>query len=247
MSNAFALSDSGNDRIRPGGNLSPFDEVVLEIEALYDEAKNWADGEPIASQEIADAATKVCDALHEAGKKADELRVAEVKPLDEAKAAIQAKFHPLIGDTKTGKGKVVLGKAALNTVLTAWRTEVARQKEAAALKARLEADEERRKAEEAMRSSAANLEARERAEEQLSLAKEAERFADRQERKATTGLGLRTSYAPELTDLNAAIKHYWTAKRGRFEALVIELASEDVRAGRHTIPGFNVNEVKRAI
>lgn len=242
-----ALSTTGNDRIKPGGNLSPFDAISLKIDELYDEAKNWADGEPIANQDIADAVTAIYDALHEAGKEAEALRVEEVKPLDEAKAAIQAKFHPLIGDTKAGKGKVVLGKAALNALLTDWRAEVKRQKDAAALKARLEAEEEARKAQEDMQASAGDLEARERAEEQLALAKEAERFASKLEKRADTGNGLRTVWLPELTDLNAAIKHYWSAKRDRFETLVTELAAEDVRAGKRAIPGFTIHETKKAI
>lgn len=241
------LSVTGNERIRPGGNLTPFDEISLKIDELYEEAKNWADGEAIASQEIADAATAVYEALHEAGKEAEALRVEEVKPLDEAKAAIQARYHPLIGDTKSGKGKVILGKAALNAAITAWRQEVARQKEAAALKARIEAEEERQKAEEAMRASAGDLEAREKAEEQLALAKEADAYANRQEKKASTGLGLRTTYVPKLTDLNAAIKHYWKSDRAEFEDLVQSLAARDVRAGKRTIPGFTVEAEKKAI
>lgn len=244
---AAELSTTGNDRIRPGGNMSPFDAITLKIEELYEEAKNWADGEAITSQEVADAITVIYDALHDAGKEAEALRVEEVKPLDEAKAAIQAKFHPLIGDTKAGKGKVVLGKAALNALLTDWRAEVKRQKDAAALKARLEAEEEARKAQEAIRASSGDLEARERAEEQLALAKEAERYASKLEKKADVGNGLRTVWVPELTDLNAAIKHYWAAKRDRFEALVSDLATEDVRSGARAIPGFVIHETKKAI
>lgn len=246
-STATALSNTGNDRIRMGGNLGEFDKIVLEIETLYDEARNWADGEPITNQDIADAVTTVYDALHEAGKKAEALRVTEVKPLDDAKAAIQVRFHPLIGDTKSGKGKVVLGKAALNVVLTAWRTEVAKAKKAAALKARIEAEEERRKAEEAIRASAGDLDACERAEEQLALAQDADAFASRREKEATTGLGLRITYHPVLTDLNVAIKHFWTSHRYDFEALVCHLAVKDVRAGKRTIPGFDVIEERKAM
>ena len=50
-----------------------------------------------------------------------------------------------------------------------------------------------------------------------------------------------------LTDLSAAIKHYWQTHRADFEALVQTLAEKDVRAGRTTIPGFRVVEDKRAI
>lgn len=228
-------------------NMSPFDEVSLDIESLYDEAKNWADGTPIENEDQHKAVSDLYDALHAAGKRADELRIAEVAPLDDAKAAIQERFRPLIGDTKKGKGKVVLGKAALNAVLAAWREKVAEEKAAAAEKARREAEEERRKAEEAMRASAGNLEARERAEEQAALAKDAERFAARQERAASTGNGLRGVWTAELTDLNAAVRHYWEVSPAPFEALVAELAAQDVRSGKREIPGFTITESKRAI
>lgn len=243
------MSLTGNERIAMGGNNppEPFDLVADEIDALFDESKNWADGEPIPSQAIADAVTKVYDALHEAGKKAEALRVEEVRPLDEAKAAIQAKYHPLIGDTKAGKGKVVIGKAALNQVLSVWRQAEAERKAAIAARERAEAEELRQQAEELMRESAGNLEARIDAEQMLNSAELATKDAKKAEKQATTGLGLRTVYQPVLTDLSAAIKHYWSARREAFEALVTDLAAADVRAGKRTIPGFTVNAIKKAI
>lgn len=242
-----ALSATGNDRIAMGANMSPFDLIASEIADLYDEAKNWADGKPITSEAEHKALSDLYDMLHAAGKKADELRVSEVAPLDEAKAAIQERYHPLIGDTKKGKGKVVRGKEVLNAVLAAWRQKIAAEKAAAAEKARREAEEERAKAEAAIRASADDLEARERAEEALALAKDADVFASRQERKAATGTGLRTVWTAELTDLNTAVRHYWKLSEAPFIALVTELASQDVRAGKREIPGFNVTESKRAI
>lgn len=248
MTQANALSDSGNDRIHPGANMSPFDLIVGEIEAFYDEAKNWADGTPIASQEQHDAVEALYDALHKAGQEAEALRVAEVKPLDEAKAAIQSKFHPLIGDTKAGKGKVILGKASLNTMLTAWRTKVAAEKAAIAAAAKKEADDLAAKALAAMQAASGNLEEREKAEEMLSFAQEATKYAARTEKAATTGLGLRTSWAPVLIDRNLAIKHYWQADPGAFERLVLDLAITDVRVNhKREIPGFRVDEIKGAI
>lgn len=234
------LSETGNDRIREGGNLSPFDAIVLEIDDLYAEAKNWADGEPVENQKQCDELDRLDKALLAADKQREAIRVAEKRPLDEQVKAIQARHNPI-------KDKVACARSALNQPRAAWKTKVAAEKEAAALKARLEAEEERRLAEEAIRSSAGDLAARERAEEQLSNAKEADSFASRQEKKAATGLGLRTTYVPHLTDLNAAIKHYWTVRRDDFEALVIDLAKADVRGGKRTIPGFEIETEKKAL
>lgn len=223
-----------------------FEAIVATIDDLYDEAKNWADGEPIASAEIAEAVTKLFDGLGAAGKEAETLRVTEVKPLDEAKATIQARFHPLIGDTKSGKGKVVRGRAALQTLLTAWRVEQQRIAAEKARKAREEADALAAKAQEAIRASSGNLAEREEAEELLDHAKQANRFANRQDKAATVGTGLRTTWVAALVDENAALEWAYSKDPARFTALVQQMADESVRSGARVVPGFTVTDEKRA-
>jgi hypothetical protein len=218
--------------------------IFASIDDLYGEAKNWADGEPIGSQEVADEVTKLYDGLHDLGKKAEALRVEEKRPLDEKIDAIQAKYNPYV---QAKKGKVALGKDTLGALLTAWRTKVAAEKAAAAEKARMEADAERRKAEEEMRASAGNLEARERAEEQLAFAKDAEKFARRTERAASDGLGLRTVWVATMADASEAIDWAYGKDAGRFIALAQAMAEEAVRSGARTIPGFSIKDEKRAI
>lgn len=235
-----ALSTTGNDRIRPGGNMTEFDAVVLEIEDLYGEARNWADGAELESQDQCDELDRLDKLLLAADKRREAIRVEEKRPLDEQIKAIQDRHNPI-------KDKVARARAALNDPRAAWKKKVASEKEAAAMRARIEAEEERRKAEEAIRASAGDLEAREKAEEQLALAKEADAFAGRQEKRVATGNGLRTVYRAELADLNAAVKHYWSTDRAAFEALVCDLAARDVRAGKRSVPGFTVTEEKRAI
>lgn len=239
-----ALSVTGNDRIHPGANMSPFDVTVAELLDLYSEAKNWADGSAIENQEQCDALDALDKALLAVGQKLDALRVEEKRPLDERIKEIQDRYNPYI---QPKRGKVDLARASLNPIRAAWKETERQRKEAAALKARLEAEEERRKAEDAIRASAGNLDEREKAEEQLAMAKEAEAFADRQEKRATTGLGLRTVFVPKLTDLNAAVRHYWAARRNDFEALVLSLAAADVRAGKRQIPGFTIEEERKAL
>lgn len=108
--------DNGGPKVNP-----EFEAISVRISDLYDEAKNFADGEPIATPEMAEAITTLFDGLHAAGNEAEALRKSEVKPFDDGKAEVQLRFHPLIGDTKAGRGKVVLGKAALQSLLTAFR------------------------------------------------------------------------------------------------------------------------------
>ena len=232
------------DQIAHGKNITPFDEAVLELEDLLTEARAWADGEPITTQEQCDALDKLDKAIAAAGKKLDALRVEEKRPLDEQVDAIQARFNPYI---QPKKGKVDIARAALNPPRAAFKAEQARIKEEAARKAREEAEALARKAEEEIRASKGNLEAREKAEETLALAKDAEGFAKRQEKRAETGNGLRTIYRPTLVDLNAAIKHYWSTRRDDFADLVQGLAAADVRNGKREIPGFEITAESKAL
>lgn len=233
--------DNGGPKVN-----AEFEAVQQKIHDLYDEAKNFADGEPIATPEMAEAITVLFDGLHAAGNEAEALRKAEVRPLDDAKAEVQLRFHPLIGDTKAGKGKVVLGKAALQSLLTAWRAAEQKRAQEAADAARAEADALRAEAEAAIRSSAGNLEAREAAEEVLSFAKEADKFARRTERQATTGTGLRTVWVAELKDEGLALDWGYTRAPQRFRELVQAMADEAVRGGLRIVPGFEVREEKVA-
>ncbi len=223
------------------------DEAFLvrqEIDDLYDEARHWADGNAIDSPEAAEALTKLYDSLHDAGKRADALRVEEKRPHDEAAAAVQQLWNPYV---QPKRGKVAIGKESLSTLLAAWRTKLQREAAAKAEAARLEAEALRAEAEAAIRASAGNLDERERAEEQLALAKEADRFASRQERRATTGTGLRTVWGARMTNAEQAMDWAYGRDPSRFEALAQQMAEEAVRSGLRVIPGFEVTEGKVAI
>lgn len=217
--------------------------AFAKIDDLYEEARHWADGEPITTPEMAEAITSLFDGLHEAGKEAEALRVAEKAPLDKQVDAIQDRYNPYV---QPKKGKVARGKDALGVLLTAWRMKVAAEKEAAAQKARDEADALRAEAEAAIRNSAGNLAEREEAEEILDTAKQAEKFARRQERTATTGTGLRTSWVATLQDDGAALDWAYERDPAKFRELVVAMANEAVRSGLREVPGFVVEEKKVA-
>lgn len=225
-------------------NITPFEEITLEIEDLFSEASNWADGTPIENQQQCDALDTLDKSLLDAGKRLDALRVEEKRPLDDQVQAIQDRYNPFI---QPKKGKVDLARAALNPVRAAWKERERQRKEAAAAKAREEAEAARVEAERLMRESAGNLEARVDAEHMLNSAKLAERDAKKADKAATTGLGLRTTYQVEVTDLNEAIKHYWKTNRGDFAALVQSLATGDVQRGVRTIPGITITEIRKAL
>lgn len=224
----------------------PFDDIRQEIEDLYDEARNFCDGKPIDTQALADVVTELHDRIHAAGKKADDLRIVEKTPLDDAVKAIQAKYAPLISDTKSVKGKVTLGKEALSALLTPWRTAKAAAAKAEADRIAAEAAEATRLATEAIRASSGNLAAREEAEELLSASKRLEKTAARAERAATTGLGLRTVWSAEIANDDEALSWAYGHAPGEFMALALSLANEQVRSGVRVLPGFVVTEGKVA-
>ena len=223
---------------------SPFDAIKAEIEDLFAEARNFADGEAIQDQGMHDAIEVLYDSLHEAGKRADEMRKEEKRPLDEAIDAIQARYNPLV---QPKKGKVALGKDALGVLLAAWRAEQQRLKAAEAARKAAEAEAVRKAAEDAIRASSGNLEARIEAEDMLAHAKSVATEARRADRDATTGTGLRTVWLAELADAELAMDWAYGRDPARFTALALDMANESVRLGARAVPGFVVVDRKVAV
>jgi hypothetical protein len=219
----------------PPAYIATFDE----IDSLYEEAKNFADGEPIASEDMHDAITKLYDGLNEAGKRADELRKEEKRPHDEAAKAVQAKYKPALT-------KVESGKAALGDLLAAWRAAIQREKAEKARLAREEADRIAAAAQAAIRASAGNLAERERAEALFQESKAIDRDAKRADKAATTGTGLRTVWVATLEDIGAALDWAYGREPERFAGLVQGMADSAVRGGARRVPGFTVTETKVA-
>lgn len=236
-----ALSVTGNERIVDGGNAPPvFDAHSANIADLREEAKVWLDGAQVTTAEEAEGIDTLIKLARSARDEADKARIAEKKPHDDAAKAVQAQWKPLV-DTAQRVLDVCLEK------IGAWRIAEANRLEAAAALARAEAEAEREAEVEATRAAAGNLEAREQADQLAESATTAEKIATKAEKAATTGLGLRTTYRAEVTDFAAAARHYWQPERDRFEALVLEFAQRDVRAGKRGIPGITVHEDKKAI
>lgn len=233
-------------------NATPFDLIEESANDLLTEARNWADGQSVETQGQADEVSRLIDELRKIARAADDARKDEVKPYDEAKAAVQAKYAPLFADPKTKKpGRVFAAIDALKATLTPFLRKLDEEKREAERKAREEAEAKMREAQEAVRAAAASdLAAKEEAEAKIAEAEAAEaaaRAAAKDKAHATGGeraIGLRTRHVGTITDLNAAVKHYWSTHRGEFEDLVQRLVDADVRAGRRgdMIPGVAIVE-----
>ena len=243
-----AASDEINAKRLP--NATPFDLISEDAQDLLLEARNWADGTPISTQEQADDVSRLIESLRLNAKAADEARKDENKPHDDAKAAVQAKYAPLWADPKTKTpGQVFKAMDALKAGLGAFlRAKEAEKREAERI-AREAAEKAAREAQEAMRAAdASDLSAREAAEAKVAEAEAAERAARAAERDkahaagGSRAMGLRTRWTAKLKDSHAAAAHYWKINPGAFDELLQKLAETDVREGKRTIPGFDVIE-----
>lgn len=244
-----------NPRAVIGHNMSPFDMVEVEIGDLYSEARNWLDGNPIQSQAEAETIATLMDLLRKAEKRADDLRKEEVRPLDEAKQAIQDRYHPLIGKTKAGKGKAVAALDACKATQTAWLIKLDNEKRAAAELARREAEEKTARAQAAIRAAdAANIAEREEAERLVREAAEAEHAATKAEKDkaqakgdGARAIGLRTSYRAEVTNHHAYLVALWKERHPDLIEFLEVQAQRQVDSGRRHMDGVTVHEDRRAV
>ncbi len=247
MSSVTELSVMGNDRIKPGGNMTPFEQSEMEIADLYDEAKNWADGEPVTTQEAHDEVERLMDLISAAAKTADERRVEEIAPHKAAVDAAQARWNTLIGKNKSITGKTVLALDALKKVVEPFRVEQQRLKDAEARRIREEAEEAERRAQEAFaQTSVADLAEREEAERLAQRAADLSKVANKAAKAATTNTGLTTYWQTEVTDKRAVAAHYWKTRPAEVDAFFLSLAEADVRRGMRSIPGCEITEQKKA-
>lgn len=236
-----ALSDSGNDRIRDGGNEPPvFDAFRAHVDDLRTEAGAWLDGKAVTSADEAAGLNTLLDLARKTAKDADAARADEKKPHLDAGKAVDAKWKPVV-DAAARISECC--KAAL----TPWNIAEKARLDAIAARQRAEAEAEDEARREALRAAAGgSIEAREQADQLEASAKAAAKIAKRAEKEASGAGRLRTTYRAEVTDFAAAARHYWQPYHDRFEALVLAIAQEEVNAGKRSIPGITVHEEKKA-
>ena len=231
-----------------------FDALKAHAEDLLTEARNWADGAAIETDEQASEVARLIRSLQKAGSLLDDARVAEKSPLDVKIAEIQDRYNALIAGLKTKNskpGSITRAVTALDAVTKRWllkKDQERRDREAAAQAEAQRLADEARAAQQA--ADPGDLGAMEAAAEAMDGAIEAQRQAQRiaNETVAVKGsdgsraIGLRKTYRPVLVDQKAAVLHYMKERPEQFLNLVNRLAEVDVREGKRTIPGFNVVE-----
>ena len=227
---------------------TPFDDIKNTIDDLYNEAKNFIDGEPIQTKGQAEAVSKIIDALRKVKTKADELRKEENKEFDEGKKKVQEKYAGLISDTKSKKGKAILALDLCKQAMAPWLQKLEDERQAKLKEEREAADRARRESQEAMAKRSESIEAAEDAEAKAEKAKKAEAQAKRTANTRTNvsggarAVGMRKVFKPILSNGSEAAAHYWKHNRKEMEDFLLELAKKEVRAGKRSIPGFEIKE-----
>ena len=241
-----------NIRVAIGDNAppTPFDAIRDHLDDLLTEAHNWADGTLVDSQAQADEASRLIDDLRKGAKAADDLRVDEKRPLDEAAAEIQARYGVYIADPKNkAPGKVWRAIDALKAAVKPYLDRLEAKRRAEAERARLAAEEALRVAGEAARAAQAHdLAAQEAAEELVTAARQADAAAKQienarpQARGGERAMGLRKTFTPVIIDRRACLAHYCATQPETVAAFLLTLAEADVRAGKRQLPGVRVDE-----
>lgn len=226
----------------------PADPATLfgeEIEDLLLEARNHLDGEPIASEEQAQAVASLLNRLRRLGNDADDARIAEKRPHDMAAKAVQEKWKPILA-------KADLAASTAKQALAPWLSKVEAEQRAAAEAIKAEAERLALEAAEKHRVATGDLHAREQAEQLLKDADRAAKAAakaDKAKPLATGGeraIGLVDVFTPVLDDPIAALRHYRETQPDLLKAWLMDQASKDVRSGARFIPGFTIEHTRTA-
>lgn len=225
----------------------PFEGFELELDSLFEEAKNYLDGQPIETQEQADDISRILSRLRRATKDADEYRKAEKRPHDEAAAAVQAKWNPPIQRAKLAEDTAKNALAAFlrkQEEVQRAAAEVARQEAARLASAAAQAAHQAKPDDLAGKATARILQ-----ENAAAATRQADKLdkARAQVRGAERAVSLRSVWTPALVDPMAALKHYMAAQPDALKDWLLDQARKDVRTGKREIPGFNITEEKVAV
>lgn len=240
------LAATSDGSARPNADLSPFQALEQEISDLTEQAEAWLASTVIDDQRKADKARNWQNMLLTANKKAEAMRVEEKRPHDEAAAAVQAKFRPLLDNSVRSAGAL---KRAYEQFMVA---EEKRQREAAARKFEAE-----KAAAEAERKRIADERAKLMQDDPIAALTSPEPemppmpAAPEPVKVAAGGgsgrrAGLRDTYEPEITDWALTLAHY--AGHPDVRAAVEKLVKAETRLHKAAtkIPGVTIKQGRAA-
>ena len=218
-----------------GHNRSPFDVAQDAVETVYCEAQHWLDGATVTSQAEADAIGQLLDMARKAKKAADEARVIEKKPHDDAADKVQARYKPLLAKCSAIADAA---KKALQPFLIAQEA-AKRERERIAREAAEAAQQAAREAM-AARTDLASVENAERLADDAKRAEIAARMAAKDTGRAKGGaraVSLRRVEAPEIANLHLLLAWIWEHDRSALEGFAQSYVEGAYRAGQRGMAG----------
>jgi hypothetical protein len=224
---------------------TPFEVVQNSVDAVFEEAKHWLDGNPAQSQDDADAIAEILHLARQTEKDAASAKEAEKRPHLDANKEIEARFKPVLS-------RILAITSSCKQALAPWEADQEARRQAEAQAARDEAARKASAAQEAIRAAAGVVE-REQAEALLRDAKRADAIATKAENaKSETKIGdravsLRTSYRAEVTDATEYARFVWGENHGELITFLEGLAQRQVNAGRRNLPGVTIREERSAV
>ena len=252
------IGDNGGPPIEAAPKPGPASWAALKIhmDDLLEQVRGIT-GVPITDQAMADQAGQLLRDLQTAAARADEARIAEKAPYDEAIKEIQDRYNAYIAPIKNKvPGSVSKAEVALKNQTGAWLTKLddeKRERERLARVAAEKAEAEARAAHQAARLSD-DLDQIDAAEELLAAADNAARELKAVEREKVQirgegrAIGLRSTWRAVRIEGEGgkSLSHYARTQPARVIEFIQTLADEEVRRGVRAIPGFNVVEERVA-
>jgi hypothetical protein len=220
-------------------NARPYDLDQAAINDLWEEAQQWlTDDFVIETEAQAEGLERLVKMSRAAKNEADAHRKAENEPFDTGKAEVQARYNPLFSTADT----IIKGSLG---VLTVWRDKLATKQREEAAAVRRAAEEAAALAAKTAKIAGTNVSAIKIADDAAETAERFTKTANRMEKKAGTGLRMRTVYDFEIMDIKQAIAHYYRTEPAAMEAFI----NERIRGGlpnQRAVPGVAFTERKEA-
>lgn len=224
MSAAKQLLDAGAE-LPPRNHNGPPAEIAfsMEIDELFSLVANAGPVEDERADTIMDG---LLDDFRKARKATDEARKKEKAPHDAAAKRVQDRFNPVLAKADRGMEEV-------KALLSPYRSRVKAEKDAAAAKAREEADALQKAAQAKLQSN--DLEVKFEAEQQL---KDSSRLTAAANRIDRAPKGTRTIWEAEITDRKAALMFLLPKFPELFVDVIQRIANTEARGARSQIPGI---------
>lgn len=249
------MTEETNPRAVMGGNRPPpFDQAKIDglserVGDFTDAAGAWTDLKAIESEAQAEKLVDYLTGARGLYKEVDEARKEAKKPHDEAAAAVQSAFKPLLD-------KLTKAADAAKKLQTAWLVKKEAEERAERERLAKEAEEKRLAAEKAALEAesrndiSGQVEAEAAAKEAEKLAKDAARTTNASAKSATGGgrtVALKTTREAEITNIRHLFMHF--QNHPEVADLLRRLANAEIRAAKGAtvdIPGINIIERKSA-